>query len=305
MKMLILSRSENVHADMIAAYCGRHAQVDRLDFDFDNGFIDPPQVVLGDWIGSDPDAIFVHQPRISYKNDWFSDEIERKLFVSSWDSVKEWLESRYPDAFWVNRPSRIIGGRNAFTQLNLARELGFSCPETLFTNILDDLRCFAGSGEMVIKQGNLGVNLDRKRILTSLIDVNKIDPELLRKCPCLFQKYVPKSFELRVHVIGDTVLSCKIDSQSSEKTRIDWRDYDLENTPHEPYSLSFADSERCVELVKRIGLNFGILDLIVTPKGEIVFLECNSQGHWAWIEKLTQLPITETLCGLLLRRGSI
>ena len=307
MQILILSRSENVHADAVEEYCKKYARVDRINFDFDTYSQERlPSILFGEnkvirFLA--PRAVFVHHPRISYKNEWFTDEIERKLFVASWDSVKEWMESQFSNALWVNRPSLNNQSRNVLRQLKIARELKLKVPETIFTNKLDELRRFADLNTVIIKQGNLGVHLEKKRILTSLIDVHKIDQKTLCGCPCLFQKYITKKFELRVHVIGNNVLSCKINSQVSEKTRIDWRNYDLENTPHESHTLNSVMNKQCIELVKRLGLVFGILDIIVTPQGDYVFLECNAQGHWTWIEQLTKLPITKTLCDYFLLSG--
>lgn len=105
---------------------------------------------------------------------------------------------------------------------------------------------------------------------------------------------------MRVHVIGTQVLICRIDSQESEKTKIDWRNYDLENTPHKPFILDSEIREKCVSLVKCMSLEFGMIDMIFTPSEWSVFLECNLQGHWAWIEQLTGLSITQTLCERLL-----
>lgn len=300
MHILILSRSENVHVDEVEAYCKNHAIVDRIDFDTLSPDKLPP-VTLGNLSTLKmPDAIFVHHPRIGYKAEWFADEIERKLFVASWDSVKEWMEAQFQSARWVNRPTANLKSKNVLNQLQLATSLSFQVPDTLFTNNASELRAFAKSDVVVIKQGNLGVHLEKKRILTSIVDVASLKENALKGCPCLFQRYVQKQFELRVHVIGDTVLACRIDSQESDKTRVDWRDYDLENTPHRPYELETDISKRCIRLVKQLGLEFGVIDLIVTPKNDLIFLECNAQGHWAWIEELTGLPITKTLCEHLL-----
>lgn len=306
MNILILSRSENVHADRFEKYCEKEAHVDRINFDFDTCLPGQfPVIACGEeTLLRSYDAFFVHHPRVSYKDAWFVDEIERKLFVASWESVKEWIEAQFPTALWANRPSANVLSKNILRQLNLASKLGFKVPETIFTNQLDELRRFAGSGAVIIKQGNLGVNIEGRRILTSLIDLNAINQEMLRGCPCLFQKYVPKEFELRIHVIGNKVLACKINSQASKRTEIDWRNYDLENTPHESYELNDAIRNKCVEFVREINLAFGIIDVIVTPSGDCVFLECNAQGHWIWIEELTGLPITKTLCDYILSYGS-
>ncbi len=304
MKILILSRSENGHADLVQSYCANWASVDRINFDFDKKPpSDLPMILCGNGtLSEEYEAVFVHHPWIKCNPTWFKDDIEKKLFLASWDSVKEWYEAQLPNATWVNRPSASVQSRNVLKQLRLAQGIGFNVPETLFTNHLESLQVFARDSKVVIKQGNLGISIEGKRILTSLIDVGSIGKEMLQGCPCLFQKYLPKQFELRVHVIGDTVLSCKIDSQKSEKTRIDWRNYDLENTPHEVFELDDDTRKKCVDIVKKLSLSFGIIDMIVTPTGEIVFLECNSQGHWAWIEEMTKLPITKTLCDYILKK---
>ena len=97
MSILILSRSENVHADMVSEYCAQHASVHRINFDFDA--LSPENlslVTLGNTVPDEmPCAVFVHHPRVSYCKEWFADEIERKLFLASWDSVKEWMEAKY------------------------------------------------------------------------------------------------------------------------------------------------------------------------------------------------------------------
>ncbi len=303
MHLMILSRSENVHADAVAKHCKQQVRVSRINFDFDSSeFKDLPTVVIGKQImWSSPDVVFVHHPRVSCQKQWFADEIERKLFVASWDSVKEWMEAKFSDARWVNRPSANQKSKNVLHQLQLASSLGLKTPDTLFTNSISELREFAGDATVVIKQGNLNLHLDKKRILTSVIDVAFIDPKILQGCPCLFQKYIPKQYELRVHVIGGAVLTCKIESQVSDQTRVDWRNYDLNNTPHEMYELDVSTKGACVDLVNMLGLEFGIIDMIFSPQGERVFLECNAQGHWVWIEDMTGLPITKTLCEYLLR----
>lgn len=303
MHILILSRSENTHADVVEDFCGQYADVERINFDFDSFEKMRAPHVLASSASTQhtPDAIFVHHPRISYREEWFKDDLERKLFVASWNSTREWLEASASSAKWINRPSVILSNRNILRQLKIARMLGFKTPDTLFTNNLEALKSFTGDDNVVIKQGNLGVHLPQKRILTSIVDPEQIPEDMLSFSPCLFQKYVPKQYELRVHVIGETVFTCRIDSQANHKTRVDWRNYDLENTPHSVYSLTDTVARQCVGLVKRLGIVFGVIDLIITTEEEVVFLECNSQGHWLWIEELTGLPITKTVCDYLLR----
>ena len=55
----------------------------------------------------------------------------------------------------------------------------------------------------------------------------------------------------------------------------------------------------CVDLTKYYGLEFGAIDLVLTPEGNYVFLEINPNGQWAWIEVLTRLPISDAIANLL------
>ncbi len=53
--------------------------------------------------------------------------------------------------------------------------------------------------------------------------------------------------------------------------------------------------------MKALGLNFGAIDMILTPAGEYVFLEINPNGQWAWIQQLRpEIPLRETLADLLI-----
>jgi glutathione synthase/RimK-type ligase-like ATP-grasp enzyme len=110
---------------------------------------------------------------------------------------------------------------------------------------------------------------------------------------------VPKRFELRVTVVGEQVFAAEIHSQQTNRTRVDWRRYDLSHTPHLPHALPEHVQVKCVELVRRLGLCYGAIDLILTPDGRYVFLEINPSGQYMWIEERTGLPISEAVANLL------
>lgn len=297
---LILSRKDNVHADAVADNLTKKGSViRRVNFDLEKSEKKNFPLVNFGKENQHFDSIFIHHPRVSYNPAWFIDDLERKLFVASWSSVPEWAESQFNEGLWINKPSANQKSKNVLGQVKLATSVGFQTPDTLFTNNIEELRAFAGKDTIVIKQGNLGVHMEKQRILTSVVNIASVDADMLTSCPCLFQKYVHKAFELRIHVINDTVLTCKIDSQSNEKTRIDWRDYDIPNTPHSIFDIDDTTRKKCISLLKNMGLSFGVIDAIITPEDDLVFLECNAQGHWLWIEELTHLPITETLCEYL------
>jgi glutathione synthase/RimK-type ligase-like ATP-grasp enzyme len=110
---------------------------------------------------------------------------------------------------------------------------------------------------------------------------------------------VPKRVELRITVVGDQVFAAEIHSQKAKRTRIDWRRYDLAHTPHYPHTLPDEVRRSCVELVRRLGLCYGAIDMVLTPDGRYVFLEINPNGQFLWIEQLTGMPISDAICDLL------
>ena len=52
--------------------------------------------------------------------------------------------------------------------------------------------------------------------------------------------------------------------------------------------------------MRRLGLRFGAIDLILTPDGRYVFLEINPNGAWLWMQRTTGLPIGEAICDVLM-----
>ncbi|HMW02377.1 MAG TPA: ATP-dependent carboxylate-amine ligase, partial [Acidobacteriota bacterium] len=119
--------------------------------------------------------------------------------------------------------------------------------------------------------------------------------------PCLFQEYIPKKVELRITVVGRKIFAAEIHSQQSQRSKDDWRRYDIANTPYLKHRLPEAIKIKCQQLVRELGLVFGCIDMIVTPDNRYVFLEINPNGQWGWIEELTQLPICANLAEMLIQ----
>lgn len=215
-----------------------------------------------------------------------------------------WLWGCLEDRFWVNHPqsNRVAG--NKLLQEHVARGYGVRTPDYLITNDYRKARRFVDQYPTVVVKPISGGMVKRKNDY-HLIYTNRLsDKDLLKLglvtyAPTFFQEYIPKSFELRITVVGNSVFACRINSQDSEKTKDDWRRYDFDNVDHLPYDLPNRIEDFCHKLVNHFGLHFGAIDMIVTPKGEYVFLEINPNGQWAWIEDLTGMPITDALVDIL------
>jgi glutathione synthase/RimK-type ligase-like ATP-grasp enzyme len=100
-------------------------------------------------------------------------------------------------------------------------------------------------------------------------------------------------------VIGNRILSCRIDSQASEATKVDWRHYDFKNVEHLQIELPDEVRKKLHRFMNAIGLKYGAIDLIETPNGDFIFLEVNPSGQWGWIADFAGLPIPEAVAEML------
>jgi hypothetical protein len=209
------------------------------------------------------------------------------------------------DRPWVPGPFPALQrAERKLHQLRTAREIGFEIPPTVVTNDPAELLAFhrRAGGPVVSKMLGCGLGLHLPQVARYSQPVTPRDLvhfQSLRAAPVIFQTAVPKQVEVRVTVVGERLFAAEIHSQANRRTRCDWRRYSRRRTPHRRHLLPPRIAQNCRELVARLGLCYGALDLVLTPEGHYVFLEINPGGQWAWIEELTDLPITEALCELL------
>lgn len=99
--------------------------------------------------------------------------------------------------------------------------------------------------------------------------------------PSLIQNYIEKKYELRIFYLDEKFYTMAILSQSDDKTKVDFRNYnkDIPNRTI-PFKLPENMEVKIDLLMKKLNLNTGSIDMIVTPKNEFVFLEVNPVGQF-------------------------
>jgi glutathione synthase/RimK-type ligase-like ATP-grasp enzyme len=239
---------------------------------------------------------------------------EWRFFENEWAAFHQGfsLTLARHGVFCVNPPPANTAFEEKCCQLWLAAEVGLSIPPTLYTTRLPLVRDFydAHGGSIIYKSfrahfhltGAQGDGSPRlARLLTNRVRADDlVEPPDFRPTPGVFQPYVEKRVELRVVVVGRRLFACAIHSQQSDRSREDWRRYDFDRTPYEPYDLPPDIAAKLRALMDRLGLVFGSVDLIVTPDGEHVFLEVNPNGQFDFVAQLAGLPIYEHLAAMLL-----
>lgn len=178
---------------------------------------------------------------------------------------------------------------NKLAVLRDCRKIGIQIPETLATNCKKELKKFiAQHPEVITKAVN---NLDPNIYKDYFIDVTTkiVNTKNLKKLPekfniSLFQNLIEKEFEIRTFFLVDTFYSMAIFSQNDEKTKVDFRNYNLEKPNRTvPYRLPNAIEIKLRKLLKKHRLNSGSIDMIYSKSGEYIFLEINPVGQYGMV----------------------
>lgn len=199
-------------------------------------------------------------------------------------------------------------------QYRYALQVGFTVPESCYSNRRENFVPLASNyGQLLFKSIENDDIWDEDSMQDYVFYARKVPSETVLSAPeeafsqtvSFAQNYVEKEFELRVTVVGDKVFACRINSQAmtDDTGRIDWRqgyDYGMEQ---ESFDLPVEVAGKCVEYLRLMGLSFGCIDFIVTLAGEYVFLECNPNGQWLWVELATGLKISEAIADFLVNCG--
>lgn len=206
---------------------------------------------------------------------------------------------------WINKRESIEALlSNKLLQQSLATRCGLLVPRTLLCNDFLSIEKFSrNKTELLLKTLGYTV-LDSKAecfIYSELFTREELlhAETSIRTCPIFTQEYIEKKCEYRIMVIGNQVLACRIDSQASEKTKIDWRHYDFAHVQHRKVDLPPTIQFKLLEFMKLANLQYGAIDMIETPSGEFVFLEVNPSGQWGWIDNLTDLNIPQAVINML------
>lgn len=196
-----------------------------------------------------------------------------------------------PNAWWINPKMEATRANYKLFQLRMALESQLKIPLTLCSNDPNEIRKFLSlhqSEGIIFKPLSVGVWFEEhsmKLAYTSKItDLHLPQDHLLQLVPGIYQKEIKKAFELRVVCFGDYIIATKLHSQNHEEGTMDWRAIPYGELKLEPYYLSNRLQEKIRVFMRKMGLVFGSLDLIVTPEGETIFLEVNEQGQFLWLE---------------------
>lgn len=218
------------------------------------------------------------------------------------------------DCFWVNHPLLLRGAMWKVEQLQRAISFGFDIPQSLITNVPDQVRLLANScTEGIIFKALSSSWLAADKVkpeqqlcaglaTTLLTEQDLSDLSAVTELPCHFQHYVEKDYELRVTVIGEQLFAARIDV-NDKYSGIDSRDMSAA-VSYSPYQLPKVWTKSILDFVRSYGLFYSALDFIVTPGQKLIFLENNPNGQFLYIEQLLpELRLCQAMADLLTEKA--
>ncbi|MEP6601428.1 MAG: hypothetical protein ABJB49_06400 [Nitrospirota bacterium] len=192
---------------------------------------------------------------------------------------------------WVSKPDATDRAGNKIFQLAVAQSCGFRVPDTLVSQSMQEVKSFAEGRRVIVKPV---VGAAGPLLFTQFLD----DPESLslqsyRRAPAIYQEYIPGDRHIRLNCFGDQSVAVVI-----ETSDLDWRP-NLK-VPIRRWEVPGHLHKQIRAVLDKLGLAMGIVDLKLTPAGEIVWLEVNPQGQFLFLEALAKLPLTELFSDYLL-----
>jgi glutathione synthase/RimK-type ligase-like ATP-grasp enzyme len=201
--------------------------------------------------------------------------------------------------FWMNPPLADEVSQRKIRQLQVARSVGLSIPDTLVTNRPEEARAFIerhGPGRVVRKAFRNISQAPRQTLIVGPEELACLDS--VRYTPVIFQEFVPARLDLRVTIVEDEIFAASIASEPGYAA--DYRP-GLGSATVQPYALPPIVAEQLLRLMRVFGLQYGAIDLRVTPDGDHVFLEVNPAGEYLFISKRTEQPIAAAIAASLQR----
>ena len=203
---------------------------------------------------------------------------------------------------WLSPPGKAADAEHKPLQLRVAVDAGLSVPRTLITNDPEAARDFADSvgGRLVYKpfypvRGR--VEGRAAAVYTSLVDPETLTHPDIGTTAHLFQEWIPKSFDVRLTVVGKRIFAVAIHS-NSDRGRIDWRS-DYSSHTYDVCDVPTEVATGVHRMLDLLGLPYGAFDFAIAPDDTWVFLEVNPSGQYGFVEVATGLPITAAIADYL------
>lgn len=190
---------------------------------------------------------------------------------------------------------------NKLIQLREAANVGLKIPYSLITSkktsVLEKFKTRVVFTKAI--QENIGLQDDSQICFQRVtqIDANSLPSVFF---PSLFQEKIEKKIEIRTFFLENRFFS--IGYYSLNQT-VDSRDH-YDEMLYFKLLLPDEVSIKIKNLMEKLNLICGSIDLIYTEKGEFVFLEINTQGQYDWVSKFGGYNLDKVIAKFLIKKAN-
>jgi len=186
------------------------------------------------------------------------------FITDQWYAFLSGLQS-IPDVLWINNPQKNNFAEMKINQLLTASKIGLKIPRTCITSDKQTLSHFDRkiNGKIIAKalySPLISEKNDEFFIFSNRIsDVVDITEEELALAPTIFQEELENKRDYRITIVGTDCFSVEITSKDTSV--LDWRRV-KNGIKIQECEMPNDIQEKCIKLVKNLGLVFGAIDLI-------------------------------------------
>lgn len=218
--------------------------------------------------------------------------------------LEEYLHTRLDEVHSIS--SFFTRGLNKLNVLQAAQGLGIEIPETIVTSEKDELVAFYEEHQPIITKAISEIPIFQiYDDPTILILTETVKPETIEKLPdsffpSLFQKRIDKKYELRIFYLDGKFSTMAIFSQQDSKTTVDFRNYNYKYPNRTvAFELPQMIERKLDRLMKKLSLNCGSIDMIVSNKNEFIFLEINPIGQFGMTSRPCNFNLEKDIADFL------
>lgn len=219
------------------------------------------------------------------------------------------MESLPGGLFPFGHPNEIMAAENKLLQIKNAMAVRFQVPRTCISNNKIVLENFASTcPDLVVKPLRLAAtvvnglenyitaaNVKANELIHLLQNENNSEPTFL----CC-QERIRKKADIRVLSMPDSShFAFEIDTSGLPEDEVDWR-VETMTFPHRQIEIP-SEIEACMnKFLAAMNLTSGSFDFALTSDDQWIFLECNPNGQWLWLELKTGVELARKVASLLL-----
>lgn len=193
---------------------------------------------------------------------------------------------------WINHPIYAQAAENKIVQLQAATRAGLRVPQTLISQDPEVIRRFCEQHAYNVVVKPLHASKQQPLYTTMATREHLESDDSVALCPAIYQEYISGTRHIRAQCFGERVYAVQLDSDA-----LDWRVTREINVSS--FDLEEDIQRRLFELLNRLGLIMGVVDLKLTPDGEPVWLEINPQGQFLFMEGLGGPDLISPFCDFL------